>query len=523
MPPNGISIAGRGFSSLWKRIALSFVLTAASGTKTCFLYSFRIEGPWKMPNRRGFTLIELLVVIAIIAILVALLLPAVQQAREAARRTQCKNNLKQLCLALHNYHDVNLCFPSARLSSKPQYGQMVALLPYLEQGNLSGLFDVTAPGGFADPVNQVVANTPVGIIRCPSNPVPGLIKMRKSSHTGSSYGDFITAAGTTTDPNDPTIMTGWASDYWVNHAISKPSYSLANPSGPSPNPIMKGASPRIRDVIDGLSNTMLIVEHAGYDAHYVKGVGMPMPPTDVTLDQPGAWGTWLGWLRFSDSDVSVLRRDHLSHESLEHPVGNGLHDQLQQLSGSFRIPSRRRQRRHGRRKRPLFARGHVQRGADEHRDPGWRRGGHGVVIGIFRRSVLRRVCWAWAVACACWLCAGGCSPEPTACAVMGEVLVNGEPADGVYVVFHASANPEEKAQSIFTVRTTEDGSFSWSLPRPGEYAITAFWPEVVVSDEETIEGDDRFQGKYRDVGNPVLSIDVFEEVNLLPTLELQLK
>ena len=101
--------------------------------------------------------------------------------------------------------------------------------------------------------------------------------------------------------------------------------------------------------------------------------------------------------------------------------------------------------------------------------------------------------------------------------------MNGEPADGVYVVFHASANPEEKAQSIFTVRTTEDGSFSWSLPRPGEYAITAFWPEVVVSDEETIEGDDRFQGKYRDVGNPVLSIDVFEEVNLLPTLELQLK
>ncbi|MDB5342626.1 MAG: hypothetical protein JWP89_1003 [Schlesneria sp.] len=249
-------------------------------------------------RRSAFTLIELLVVIAIIAILIALLLPAVQQAREAARRMSCKNNLKQLALSMHNYHDVYNCFPGARLSSKPQYGQMVALLPYIDQGNLAGRFNVSAAGGFADPVNQPVANTPVSIIRCPSSPVPGLIKMRLSSSTGKKYGNYITASGSTTDPSDPTIMTGWASDYWVNHGINASSYALVNSSGLTPNPLLKGASPQMRDATDGLSNTILVSEHAGYDVHYVKGVGMPMPTSDLTLDQPGAWGTWLGWCAY---------------------------------------------------------------------------------------------------------------------------------------------------------------------------------------------------------------------------------
>ncbi|WP_417850637.1 DUF1559 domain-containing protein [Thalassoglobus sp.] len=95
-------------------------------------------------QHRGFTLIELLVVIAIIAILVALLLPAVQQAREAARRTQCKNNLKQLGLALHNYHDVHNTFPyrtggTNTGSSTSNWGRgsgMISLLPYIDQAPL---------------------------------------------------------------------------------------------------------------------------------------------------------------------------------------------------------------------------------------------------------------------------------------------------------------------------------------------------------------------------------------------------
>ncbi|MFN5733207.1 MAG: type II secretion system protein, partial [Planctomyces sp.] len=95
-------------------------------------------------KRSAFTLIELLVVIAIIAILVALLLPAVQQAREAARRTQCKNNLKQIGLAMHNYHDVHNQFPpSIGWNPGPAYANdivaafsdKVFMLPYIERAN----------------------------------------------------------------------------------------------------------------------------------------------------------------------------------------------------------------------------------------------------------------------------------------------------------------------------------------------------------------------------------------------------
>src|SRR5919112_3691365 len=91
--------------------------------------------------RRGFTLIELLVVIAIIAVLIGLLLPAVQAAREAARRAQCVNNLKQIGLALHNYHDVHGRFPLGSIQVTTPSGAyrqpfLSALLPFLEQRNL---------------------------------------------------------------------------------------------------------------------------------------------------------------------------------------------------------------------------------------------------------------------------------------------------------------------------------------------------------------------------------------------------
>src|SRR5208282_723912 len=142
-------------------------------------------------SRRGFTLIELLVVIAIIAVLIALLLPAVQSAREAARRAQCVNNLKQIGLAIHNYHTASNTFPPGSAASYNTYNPgCVAwmgwsaqglMLPYLEQSSIYNAANFSYDSWNDNATNQTARDTRIAAFICPSDTNAG----QSTGQTGS--------------------------------------------------------------------------------------------------------------------------------------------------------------------------------------------------------------------------------------------------------------------------------------------------------------------------------------------------
>ena len=199
--------------------------------------------------QRGFTLIELLVVIAIIAVLIALLLPAVQQAREAARRSQCKNNMKQLGLAMHNYHDTFSAFPplevqdTAFLTGNPPTnwgayaGNWVTLtLPYIDQAPLYAKFNFSTSAA----ANQSLMNIPYRQLLCPSN-----------------------AFGAGTLLNGYTITHYYAVQGSYSTGLEASKYAATGPTS-STGIFYHSSRTSMRDVTDGTSNTLMLVEALGY-------------------------------------------------------------------------------------------------------------------------------------------------------------------------------------------------------------------------------------------------------------------
>jgi prepilin-type N-terminal cleavage/methylation domain-containing protein/prepilin-type processing-associated H-X9-DG protein len=206
-------------------------------------------------TRRGFTLIELLVVIAIIGLLIAILLPAVQAAREAARMTQCRNNLKQIGLALHNYHDVNRTLPTADPgggsdadSSISMASTFVALLPFMEQAANYQHYNFALPN--TDPGNQAVVSQQLSFYLCPTAVTRRSVPFPAA---GDPCGDYDEA------PGSYAVCVGSLpyDQYWSYFGRPRPTLNGAIVYSDSTDHIT-----RFRDITDGLSNTVAIGESA---------------------------------------------------------------------------------------------------------------------------------------------------------------------------------------------------------------------------------------------------------------------
>ena len=263
-------------------------------------------GPKRSSLTAAFTLVELLVVIAIIGLLVALLLPAVQAARESARRTECGNNLKQLGLAFHLFHDSHQRFPPAYESismpgrpfgpphpttrdSAPGWAWGMLILPYLEQQSLQHSFDRKLPCWHES--NAAAARMQIDVFLCPS-----------ASGTQQPF-DLFDASGT-------LLATFGQSCYVANVGQEEPwGHSVDDYKGIADGPLYRNSKTRAADVTDGLSQTVFLGEHHPILSHKTW-VGV-VPGAEVCPTEQFA---------FSDCDhAATLVQVHSGPSAAEYP------------------------------------------------------------------------------------------------------------------------------------------------------------------------------------------------------------
>ena len=266
---------------------------------------------------RGFTLIELLVVIAIIGVLVGLLLPAVQQAREAARRSSCSNNIKQQGLAIHNFIDTNKKFPNGW--DDIGFLWSGAILPFAEQNNLHSQIQFAENKNWAS-ANEAILEVVIPMYRCPSMPVPEHISNsgvpeRVPASYGGVAGSDIYSDDSSTIRNAPTDAR--AMQQVPQNGIFWGAQSSAKQDWVNESAAYQKGGVKLKQVTDGLTNTLMIGERYTDPGYTKDGQGMDYWSVGSSQIDSFNWGT-RGGTEFTEACGSTAvkinaRRDPSLH------------------------------------------------------------------------------------------------------------------------------------------------------------------------------------------------------------------